>query len=85
VKTALSTINLVVGGLVLLGLALLALVGIIAVIDTPASVPEALWTVVGGVVGALSAMLARTSAEAPPPPTQLSAQPEHGTFPGKTP
>ena len=73
------TVQIVVGGLVALSLAMLALVGLIAVHDTPGAVPEALWTLLGGSVGALSAMLARTSVrpdpedEEPPAPT-TSAQ-----------
>lgn len=70
-KTALSTVNLVVGGIVLLGLALLALVGIIAVDDSPAAVPEALWAILGGVTGALASMLARTSIDVPDAPPAL--------------
>jgi hypothetical protein len=65
-----GTVRLVVGGLALITLAMLALVGIIAVDDSPATVPEALWTLLGGAIGALSAMLARTSTapDAPVPP-----------------
>ncbi len=64
-----GTVRLVVGGLALITLAMLALVGIIAVDDAPAAVPEALWTLLGGAIGALSAMLARTGTEPAPPTT----------------
>ena len=70
--TSPKTVNIVVGGLVLIVLAMLALVGIISVDDSPASVPEGLWTLLGGAVGALAAMLSRTSSNdapvAPPAP-----------------
>jgi hypothetical protein len=69
--TKVSTINIVVGGLVLVTLAMLALVGIIAVDDNPAAVPEGLWTLLGGSVGALAAMLSRTSSDPNPPPQAL--------------
>lgn len=68
-----GTVKLVIGGLVLLSLACLALVGIIAVDDSPASVPEALWTLLGGGFGALAAMLARTGTT--PEPPQVAAPP----------
>lgn len=78
--TTSRTVNIVVGGLVALSLAMLALVGLIAWHTTPGEVPEALWTLLGGAVGALSAMLARTSSgpEAPAPPAV-------GPVPGPTP
>lgn len=56
-----TTVNLVVGGLVLITLGLLALVGVIAVTDTPGAVPEALWALAGVPIGALGSMLARTA------------------------
>ena len=75
-RTALSTVNLVVGGIVVLGLACLALAGIIAVNDSPGDVPEALWTLLGVLGGALAAMLARTATtdDAPPPAATLEPQ-----------
>ena len=63
-----KTIRLVVGGLVLVVIAIIALVGVIAVHDTPAAVPEALWSLLGVGIGALAAMLARTSTAADQPP-----------------
>ncbi len=65
--TAPRTVNIVVGGLVVLSLAMLALVGLISIHDDPAAVPEALWTLLGGSIGALGAMLARTSSTPEPP------------------
>ena len=62
-----STVNLVIGGLVVITLGLLALVGIVAVTDSPASVPEALWALAGVPIGALGSMLARTGTTPEPP------------------
>lgn len=82
-STRSSTVNIVVGGLVLITLALLALVGTISIHDTPGSVPEALWTLLGGTTGALAAMLARTTSDPAPPAPPPAQPPGPGNFPGK--
>ena len=56
------TIRIVVLALGIVVLALVALVGVIAVHDTPTQVPEALWSLLGVGIGALAAMLSRTTA-----------------------
>jgi len=71
-----KTIRLVIGGLVIITLAFIALIGIIAVHDHPSTVPEALWTLLGVAVGALAAMLARTSSTSDQPP-QVAPTAEH--------
>ena len=86
-----KTIRLVIGVLGLIALGMLALIGIIAVNDTPGEVPEALWGAFSFVAGGLVGMLARTSAApdpvAPPVTTGagISTTPplEFGSFPGK--
>lgn len=57
-----KTIRLVIAFVGLIGLALLALIGIVCINDSPAEVPEALWGAFSFVAGGLVGMLARTSA-----------------------
>lgn len=69
-----KTIRLVIIILGVVALGMLALIGIIAVNDTPSEVPEALWGAFSFVSGGLVGMLARTSTtpDAPgPPPVPL--------------
>lgn len=67
VVTDRRTIQLVIGGLVIITVALLAAATAIAIHDAPKDVPDAMWTLLGTAVGALAAMLARTSSDTPPP------------------
>jgi len=69
-----KTIRLVIAFLGLIALSLLALIGLIAVNDSPGEVPEALWGAFSFVAGGLTGMLARTSAtpDAPQQPNALA-------------
>lgn len=88
-NTDAKTIRLVIGGLVVVMLGMLALIGVIAVQDSPGEVPEALWTAFGVGIGALASLLARTSTGAVEPVAQPQRAegypPGSGTFPGKAP
>jgi hypothetical protein len=62
-----GTIRLVIGGLVVLTVAMLVVVAVISLDSSAKDVPDSLWTLLGVGVGALSSMLTRTSSADPAP------------------